>query len=240
MKILALEMIVQNGPTRNYICTLRFCKKPELSDTEVEGCCRWKITIRFAWPIVMEWAFGRGEKVDRSNFCGARSASAFLLRPRDRSVDSRPSSRAVCSIQFADPMGFPRITQRQIVSSSASVCGRLTFSSHRRGRGNGRSLNYLRCSALPWTRRVPAKTQSANDSASGSWRIFAGCIRRESWRRSPPPLSSSDRRKWHDPSWKRIDQLIVCRHDLAVLLFRQGHVQAVVNTNSRLGCQGDR
>lgn len=58
--------------------------------------------------------------------CNSYDITCFLGRPRDRSVDSSPSTLAVLAIQSAPPKGWPRFPQRLSTSSSASVCSSLT------------------------------------------------------------------------------------------------------------------
>ena len=65
---------------------------------------------------------GKGDgKGDGHVYYAPWSLSAFLGRPRGRSVDCKPNRAAVFAIQSALPKGVPRLTLRRNATNSASV-----------------------------------------------------------------------------------------------------------------------
>ena len=86
----------------------------------VEGPTRLLWSNRFALKVPSKRLETTREfKEERSSYSG--NVPCVLGRPRDRSVDSSPSSFAVLAIHSAPPNGWPRFPQRRSASNSDSV-----------------------------------------------------------------------------------------------------------------------
>jgi len=98
----------------------------------------WLGLVQAFIPALVGAARKRGRvSLSRQGFC----EGSFLGRPRERSVESRHSLRAVRCNQAVSPKGIPRTTERRTAFNSASVSTRFTWPTHSLPAGTGQAAN---------------------------------------------------------------------------------------------------